>query len=140
MILKGFDGRAMSKRAVFVGNPLGKTLRCLDVSPGTRHKRNGAARLDGPRGLICDANGNSVGASWVFTPPGAPVLISKSNGAGGVDESIYSSTPDSAFRWDASSQSWIFNLSTRNLVTGVTYRYGIALADGSMVTFQFGLR
>ncbi|MGH9555917.1 MAG: hypothetical protein ACRD2Y_08860 [Terriglobales bacterium] len=44
------------------------------------------------------------------------------------------------FRWSATDQMWIFNLSTRNLAAGATYVYRIHLVDGSDVYFQFTLK
>ena len=51
-----------------------------------------------------------------------------------------STTPDTAFRWDPTSQQWIFNLSTRDLAAGATYLYSIGLDDGSSIEFGFGVR
>ncbi len=79
---------------------------------------------------VCDASGNSIGTPGVVTGSGAPVLVSKTDGAGGVDEAIYSTTPDTAFRWDPTAQQWIFNQSTKNLKSGTVYTYAINLNDG----------
>jgi hypothetical protein len=57
-----------------------------------------------------------------------------------TNELIDSTTPDSAFRWDASAQQWIFNLSTKSLTANKTYGYRIALKDGTNIDFQFGLK
>lgn len=87
---------------------------------------------------VCDAKGTSIGNGGVASGP--PQLVSKTNGAGGVDESIYSATPDTAFRWDQSSQQWIYNLATSNLTSGVIYTYKIVLDDGSSIPFIVGIR
>jgi hypothetical protein len=57
-----------------------------------------------------------------------------------VDETVTSTTPDVAFRWDAAAQQWVFNISTKGMSTGYTYRYAIELDDGSELAFRFGLR
>jgi len=57
-----------------------------------------------------------------------------------VNATVDSGTPDTAFRWDATGQQWIFNISTQNLSAGLTYIFQIALNDGSTIDFQFGLR
>jgi hypothetical protein len=90
---------------------------------------------------VCDANGVSIGTPGVVTgTPAAPVLVSKSSGVGGVDESVYSTTPDSSFRWDPSAQQWIYNQATSNLTSGVSYTYRIPLNDGTWITYRFGIK
>jgi hypothetical protein len=89
---------------------------------------------------VCDANGVSIGTAGIVTGSGAPVLYSKTNGAGGVDEPVYSTTPNTAFRWDATDQQWIFNQSTENLTSGVIYTYRINLNDGSYIQYTFGVK
>jgi MBG domain-containing protein/Big-like domain-containing protein len=87
---------------------------------------------------VCDANGASIGSAGVVTgTPAAPVLVSKSTGVGGVDESVYSTTPDTSFRWDPSAQQWIYNQATSNLTSGVAYTYKIPLNDGTWITYRF---
>ncbi len=54
-----------------------------------------------------------------------------------INEDPISTTPDTAFRWDASGQQWIFNLSTKNLVVGTKYTYKVTFADGNCITFAF---
>ncbi|MGN6377658.1 MAG: MBG domain-containing protein, partial [Gaiellales bacterium] len=90
---------------------------------------------------VCDANGVSIGTAGVITGnPGAPMLAYKSSGVGGVDESVYSTTPDTSFRWDPTAQQWIFNQSTNNLSAGVVYTYKIPLNDGTSIAYKFGIR
>jgi hypothetical protein len=90
---------------------------------------------------VCDANGASIGSAGVVTgSAAAPVLLSKSTGAGGVDESVYSTTPDTSFRWDPSAQQWIYNQATSNLTPGVVYTYKIPLNDGTWITYRFSIR
>jgi len=57
-----------------------------------------------------------------------------------VDQTVTSTTVDTAFRWDPSAQQWIFNIGTVNLPAGQTYVYSIQLNDGSMIGFRYGLR
>jgi hypothetical protein len=88
---------------------------------------------------VCDAYGNSIGVNPVANP-NAPILYQVNSGALSVNETAVSTTPDTAFRWDASSQQWIFNLNTRNLTSNKTYYYRIDLADGTSILFRFSLR
>ena len=57
-----------------------------------------------------------------------------------VDETVDSTTPDAAFRWDPTAQQWIFNLNSKTLNGNMTYYYTITLNDGSAITFMFGLK
>jgi hypothetical protein len=57
-----------------------------------------------------------------------------------VNETVVSTGADTSFRFDARSQQWILNLSTKGLAAGKTYVYRITLNDGSSTMFQFGLR
>ena len=57
-----------------------------------------------------------------------------------VDEAVISTTPDTAFRWSATDQQWIFNINTKSLATNKTYTYRITLADGTFIDFEFGLK
>ena len=89
---------------------------------------------------VCDANGVSIGTPGVVTGYG---LVGSANTPGiSVDEDVYSTTPDTAFRW--AGDQWIFNQSTKNNSTlnktGVTYSFGIKLNDGSWIYFQYGLK
>jgi len=91
---------------------------------------------------VCDANGASIGTPGVVTGYGLVAAASSPNIA--VDEDVYSTTPDTAFRWDPTGQQWIFNQSTKNNgtlnKTGVTYFFAINLNDGSSIFFQYGLK
>jgi hypothetical protein len=88
---------------------------------------------------VCDANGTSVGVAGTVLefkqsfkstlPPDAQ-----------VDETVVSTTPDTAFRWSSTDQQWIYNISTKNLAKNTTYGYRITLADHSIIEFRFGLR
>ena len=87
---------------------------------------------------VCDANGNSIGTPGVVS---SFRLVQISNGTvSDVDEAVVSTTPDTAFRWSASDQQWIFNINTKSLSASKTYVYLITLNDGSTIKFQFGLK
>jgi hypothetical protein len=87
---------------------------------------------------VCDAFGNSVGTPGVVS---SFRLIQIINGTvATVDEAVDSTTPDTAFRWSADGQQWIFNINTKSLTSGKTYVYLITLNDGSTISFQFGLK
>jgi YDG domain/MBG domain (YGX type) len=97
--------------------------------------------------VVCDANGNSVGPNTGF--PNSSVVakyyISNiMNGAGTLDETVYSTTPDASFRWDPTAQQWIFNTATGSGTTlnvkGDTYQLTIALIDGTTIVLQYGLK
>ena len=94
---------------------------------------------------VCDANGASIGAGGPVVKVGsdghrAPVLWFASNTTGPIDEAVVSTTPDTDFRWDATSKQWIFNLSTKNLKSGVRYSYRVDLTDGTSISFDFGTK
>jgi hypothetical protein len=88
---------------------------------------------------VCDANGASIGTPGVVT---SFTLIRRIQGTVTTDVNVepLSTTPDTAFRWDAAGQQWIFNLGTKDLAALATYIYRIGLADGSSIEFTFGLR
>ncbi len=88
---------------------------------------------------VYDNNNTSVGA-----PPDVVSSFNLNMWSSGtvseVNEPTVSTTPDTAFRWSATDQQWIFNLSTKSLVKGQTYQGTIKLVDGSEIIFRFGLR
>jgi hypothetical protein len=88
---------------------------------------------------VCDANGVSIGTAGVVTKF---ALVQKLSLAGSetIDEAVLSTTPDTAFRWSATDQQWIFNLATKTLKANTTYVYQITLNDGSTIDFRFGLK
>jgi len=71
---------------------------------------------------VCDANGVSIGTAGVVTKF---ALVQKLTLAGSetIDEAVVATTPDTAFRWSATDQQWIFNIGTKNLKAGATYVY-----------------
>ncbi len=88
---------------------------------------------------VCDANGKSIGTSGLVV---GFQLIQTVSGTlvSTVNEAVISTTPDTSFRWDATAQQWIFNVSTKSLSANVTYYYRITLDDGSTIDFRFGLK
>ena len=58
---------------------------------------------------------------------------------GSVNETVQSTTPDTAFRWSATDQLWIFNMRA-DLPAKSKYRYRIALGDGTTVVFEFSVK
>jgi MBG domain (YGX type) len=87
---------------------------------------------------VCDANGVSIGTPGVVQNF---MLVQITGGTvADMDESVASTTPDTAFRSDSSGQQWIFNIDTGNLKAGQTYVYSIQLNDGSAIGFAYGLR
>ena len=94
------------------------------------------------RGSLSDSPSritSSIGTPGVVT---SFVLLKSTNGVDeqNVNESVTSTTPDTAFRWDATDRQWIFNINTKNLTKNRTYLYEITLNDGSKIDFQFGLK
>jgi sugar lactone lactonase YvrE len=77
-------------------------------------------------------------AAGLVSCGGSTSAPSATNAADPVS-SVSLAAPDTQFRWDASDQQWIFNVSTKGLAAGNTYVYRIALNDGTTIVFQFGL-
>ena len=71
---------------------------------------------------VCDAAGNSVGLAGVVA---SFKLVQVSNGTvtSTVHETVLSTTPDTAFRWDSTDKLWICNISTKTLNANQTYFY-----------------
>jgi len=69
-----------------------------------------------------------------------PVKLSTLNGA--VTESTYaiSGTTGSDFKWDSTSQQYIYNWSTKGLSSGYQYRLSVSLDDGNTYSVTVGLR
>jgi hypothetical protein len=87
---------------------------------------------------VCDAGGNSVGTPGVVTA--FRLVQIKSGTVTQVNEEVVSTSADSAFRWSADGEQWIFNINTKNLQASQTYVFEVSLNDGSSFTFQFGLK
>lgn len=87
---------------------------------------------------VCDANGQSIGTAGVVQDFRLTQVISGT--ASDVNENVPSTTPDTAFRWDAAEQQWVFNISTAGQEAQKTYVYTITLNDGTTISFRYGLR
>jgi len=92
---------------------------------------------------VCDANGVSIQASGPNPVVASYQLIAAGTSTGlTIDESVYSTTPDTAFRW--AGDQWIFNQATKNNgslnQTNTIYVFRINLNDGSYIPFQYGLK
>ena len=57
-----------------------------------------------------------------------------------VEENVYSTTPDTMFRWDPSAQQWIFNINNKSYPSNQTYFFRISLNDGTTINFNYGLK
>ena len=101
---------------------------------------------------VCDAGGTPISSTVVSSFVAAAYVNGTVSNV--VNETIYSTTPDTAFRWDPTAQQWIFNLSTSGLAKNATAVFIITLNDRSIVgpvvggvnalpgasSFQFGLK
>jgi hypothetical protein len=91
---------------------------------------------------LTDANGLPVQAigsapSWLTPIKGAALPSSAT-----VDESTYSASASSGltYRWDATSQQYIFNWNTAKNQSGSYWRIGVSLDDGSTYYVSIGLK
>lgn len=87
---------------------------------------------------VCDANGVSVGTANVVSSFYLTKIISGT--VANVDETVSSTSSDTAFHWDSTNQQWVFNISTKSLSANITYVYIITLNDGTTIGFQYGLK
>jgi len=125
-----------SSACTFNGSPGHVILQPVNVDGTSVFKQGSTAPA---KFMVLDANCNSVGTPGVVSSFNLVQIISGTMVAN-VDETVDSTTPDNAFRWDPSGQQWIFNISTKSLAKNKTYVYLITLNDGSTIQFQFGLR
>jgi hypothetical protein len=88
---------------------------------------------------VCDANGASIGTPGVVANFSIYQIISGTL-ISAVDEDVYSTTPDTAFRWDPSGQQWIFNINNKSYPSNRTYFFRITLNDGTAIDFNYGLK
>lgn len=87
---------------------------------------------------VCNAAGQSIGTPGVVQDFRLTQVITGTTSA--VNETVPSTTPDTAFRWDAAAAQWIFNISTAGQQAQRTYVYTITLNDGTTIGFRYGLR
>jgi hypothetical protein len=88
---------------------------------------------------VCDGKGVSIGTAGVVSSFKLLQTVSGTE-VNTVNETVISTTPDTAFRWDSTAQQWIFNINTKSLNANKTYVYLVTLNDGSTIGFQFGLK
>lgn len=90
---------------------------------------------------LTDYYGNVVQAAtspvWL-----APVRGNALVSAASVDETVYSTTATAGgvFRWDSTSQQYIYNWNTAKSQGGYYWRIGVVLDDGSTHTVSIGLK
>jgi hypothetical protein len=84
---------------------------------------------------VCDVNGVSIGTPGVVSS----FFIYKIVGGtiiDNIDEAVYSTTPDTAFRWDLTGQQWILNINNKSYASNQTYYFQIGLNDGTNILFN----
>lgn len=125
------------------GNRDSREMQYPSVDAGLYRGREGALRGQWGRWKLLAGesaawriHGMSVGTPGVVAAFNLTKIIAGT--VTDVDETVASTTPDIAFRWDG--QQWVFNISTSNLPANKTYVYTITLNDGSTIIFQYGLR
>jgi hypothetical protein len=84
---------------------------------------------------VCDAKGNSISTSGTVKN----VSVQRVAGAGALNTLNTDPFSDSGFHWDPILREWEWNISTKGLVSGSTYKYTVTLKDNSLITFQFGV-
>ena len=118
-----------------IGNPI---LQPVNNDGSSTFKQGSTIPL---KFRACDANGASVGPTTAVPNIVASfVLDHTTTGTPGVNETVDSTTPDTAFRWSSTDQQWIFNLSTKNLTNNKTYYYKVTLVGGASFMITFGLK
>jgi hypothetical protein len=126
---------AASCQGAPIGNPI---LQPVNNDGSSAFKQGSTVPL---KFRACDANGASIGPTTaVPNIVTSFVLASTTSGAPGVNETVDSTTPDTAFRWSPTDQLWIFNLSTKNLSSNKTYYYKVILVGGAGFNITFGLK
>lgn len=75
----------------------------------------------------------------------APVWLAPQKGSGmssPVDENVYpdAGTTGTIFKWDATSQQYIYNWNTKGFVSGYWYKIAVQIDEGSIFTVVIGLK
>ena len=118
-----------------IGNPI---LQPVNNDGSSTFKQGSTVPL---KFRACDANGASIGPTTaVPNIVMSFVLDHTTTGTPGVNETVDSTTPDTAFRWSSTDQLWIFNLSTKNLTNNKVYYYKVTLVGGASFMITFGLK
>jgi hypothetical protein len=86
-------------------------LQPINVDGSSVWKKGGTVPV---KFKVCDAQGNSIG-----TPDVAQSFKTTNGVRLSIDENPVSTTPDTTFRWDPTSQQWIFNINTENLTPAI---------------------
>jgi hypothetical protein len=124
--------------AACLGSPGHSILQPINVDGSSVNKQGSTVPA---KFRVCDANGNSIGTPGVVT---SFRLVQIINGVivDAVNEPVDSTTPDAAFRWSATDQQWIYNISTKlnPFQKNKTYVFEITLNDNSTIQFRFGLK
>jgi hypothetical protein len=117
-----------------LGEPGHQVLQPINVDGTSIVKRKSTVPV---KFRVCDATGSSVGTPGVVQSfVLAQVLVGDS---GSVNETVQSTTADTAFRWSAADQQWIFNLKA-DLPANQKYLYRITLADQTTIEFAFTVK
>jgi hypothetical protein len=120
----------------YAGAPVKAALQPIDSDGSSVFKAKSTVSL---KFWLLDASGNLVTDPSVIDSL-YKVADSRLPAGSTVDEPVSSDSPSSTFRYDASSQLFVYNLSTKNLKAGMQYTYQVRLDDGSSFTFKFGLK
>ncbi len=123
--------------------PGGVILPPINSDGTSVYKRQGGSTIP-VKFRVCGASGAAISNSAaVFAGTGGTLtMLSAVRGTvDAVNETTSGDIPDAAFRWDASSQQWIFNMATTNLTSGQTYQFKINLAySPASITFMVGVK
>jgi hypothetical protein len=119
-----------------LGSPGHQILQPIDFDGSSVFKQKSTVPA---KFRVCDAIGNSIGTPGVVSSFKLIQIITGTF-VDTVDEAVVSTTPDTAFRWSATDQQWIFNMNTKSQSSSKTYVYLITLNDGSTIQFQYGLK
>jgi len=87
---------------------------------------------------VIDAIGSSVGTPGLVTNFRLIKVVSGTV-TNIVDQTVVSTTPYTALRWDPTGQQWIFDISTKQLAPRATYYYQVKLNDGTSIQFNYAL-
>jgi hypothetical protein len=120
---------------VCLGEPTHQALQPINADGSSVFKAGSTVPV---KFRVCDALGASIGTPGVVTSFNLVQIINGT--ATDVNVEAVSTSSDSQFRWDPAAQQWVFNLSTKGMLGQNTYRYRIALNDGTAIDVQFGLK
>ena len=123
-----------------LGQPANTILQPINVDGSSVFKQGSTVPA---KFRVCDANGKSVGIAGVVDSFSL-VKTLKDGAIADVNEAVDSTTPDSTFRWSATDQLWIFNISTKDKdLRDVNTKYTFRVTLNDRVTsfdFSFSLK